>query len=112
AVGTHHRRRRGRGFSPSIGCVEVNDFAKQDLAVVELVPPDDDGLESKWALAKSGDLSLAASLDALGDRELALARKQLPRPHFAEIYAHRVVGSPRGILGRGFGGNGLLLDFD
>src|SRR5262249_24238285 len=51
----------------------------EDLALVELAAPNDDGLEGERALAQSGDHRLAAGLDALGDRHLALARQQLHR---------------------------------
>ena len=56
-----------------------------DLALVELVPPDDDGPKGKRALAAPRDHGLAAGLDVLGDGELALARKELDRTHLAEI---------------------------
>ena len=56
-----------------------------DLALVELVPPDDDGPKGKRALAEPRDHGLAASLDALGNSNLALARKQFHRAHFAEV---------------------------
>src|ERR1700691_948275 len=109
--GVSDKRSSGRA-RPAIGCVEVDDIAKQHLSLVELVPPDDNGLESQRALAQPRDHRLAPSLDALGDRDLALARKQFLRTHVAEIDAHRVVGARRGILGHGFGRNTPSLDFD
>ena len=39
------------------------------------------------------DHRLAAGLDALGDRDFALARQQLDRAHFAQIHAHGIVGA-------------------
>ena len=77
----------------------------KDLAVVELVPPDDNGLEGEWALAQPRDHGLAAGLDALGNSDLALARKQFDRSHFAQVHAHRVVSSLSGFFGSGFGRN-------
>ncbi len=112
AVGTDHRRRPGLGVRAGIGCVEVDDVAKKDLALVELVPPDDDGLEGERALAEPRDHGLAAGLDALGDGDLALARKEFLRAHFAQIHAHGVVSALGGFLGRGLGRNRPLLDFD
>src|ERR1700733_10910302 len=79
AVGAHHRRRHDLDVRAGIGCIEVDDVAQEDLALVELVPPDDDGLEGERALAKPRDHGLAAGLDTLGDGDLALARKQFYR---------------------------------
>src|SRR6266540_5320742 len=76
-VGADHRCWHGLGVGASIGRFEVDDVAQKDLALVELVAPNDDGLESERALAQAGDHRLAAGLDALGDRDLALAREQL-----------------------------------
>ena len=106
-----HRRRHRLGVGPGIGRFEVDDVAQEDLALVELVAPDDDGLEGERALAQPRDHGLAAGLDALGDRDLALAREQFHRAHLAQIHAHRVVGALGRLLGLGLGRN-LLLDLD
>src|SRR5262249_22605998 len=94
-------RRSGRGAAgrtrlgarAGIGRLEVDDIAQEDLAVVELVAPDDDGLEAQRALAQASDHRLTAGLDALGDRDLTLAREQPDRAHLAQIHAHGVVGA-------------------
>ncbi len=70
------------------------------LAFVQLVAPDDDGLEGQRAFAQAGDHRLAAGLDALGDGDLALAREQLHRAHVAQVHAHGIVGA-LGRLGAG-----------
>src|SRR6478672_1385370 len=49
--------------------------------------------------------------DAFGDRDLALARQQLHRGHFAQIHAHRIIRALGRLLGLGFGRD-LLLDLD
>ena len=72
-----------------IGRLEVDDVAQQDLALVELVAPDDDRLEGEGAFAEPGDHRLAAGLDALGDGDLALAGEELDRAHLAQVHAHR-----------------------
>src|SRR5262249_56595942 len=53
--------------------------------------PDDDGLESERALAETRDHRLAASFNALGDRDFALAREQFDRTHLAQIHTHGIV---------------------
>src|SRR5215475_9703130 len=111
AVGADHRRRHRFGVGPGIGRFEVDDIAQEDLALVELVAPNDDGLEREWTLAQSGDHRFAAGLDALGNRDLALARQQLHRAHFAKIHAHRIIGALGWLLGLDLAGD-LLLDLD
>ena len=81
--------RRLLGLGAGIGRLEIDDLAQQDLRFVELVAPDDDGLEGQRAFAKPGDHRLAAGLDALGDGDFALARQKLDRAHLAQIHAHR-----------------------
>src|SRR5262249_28387522 len=109
--GGDHGRRQGLGVGPGIGRFEVDDVTQEHLSLVKLVAPNDDGLESQWALAQAGDHRLAAGLDALGDGDLALTRKQLHRAHLAQIHANRIVGAPRRLLGLGLGRD-LLLDLD
>ena len=41
-----------------MGRFEVDDVAQQDLGFLQLVAPDDDGLEGQRALAQAGDLLL------------------------------------------------------
>src|SRR5262249_56204968 len=50
-------------------------------------------------------------LDALGDRDLALARQKLHRAHFAQVHAHRIIRALGRLLGLGLGRD-LLLNFD
>ena len=83
-------RAHGLGVRACIGRFEVDDIAQENLALLELVAPNDDGLEGERALAQAGNHRFAAGLDALGDRDLALAREQLNRAHLAQIHAHRV----------------------
>jgi hypothetical protein len=99
--------RRHARLGTGIGRLEVDDLAQQDLAFVEFIAPDDDGLEGQRAFAQAGDHRLAASLDALGDGDFALARQKLDRAHLAQVHAHRVVGAVgRLFLGRGRGKRG------
>jgi hypothetical protein len=83
-----------------IGGFEIDDVAEENLAVVELVAPDDDGLEGERAFAEAGYHGLAAGLDALGDGDLALAGEQLDRAHLAQIHANRIVGALGGLRSR------------
>ena len=95
--------RRGLGVGALIGGFEIDDVAQQNLAFVQLVAPDDDGLEGQRALAQAGDHGLAAGLDALGDGDLALAGQQLDRAHLAQIHADGIVGALGGFFGGGLG---------
>ena len=75
-------------------------------------------------LADAADHHVAAGFDALGDRDLALARQQLDRAHLAQIHAHGVVGAADivvidiaagfglAVLGLGFGRLLALLALD
>ncbi len=98
AVWAEGRRRDLLGVGAGIGRFQVDDVAQEDLALVQFVAPDDDGLEGERALAQAGDHRLAAGLDALGDGDLALARQQLDRAHLAQIHAHGIVGALGGLL--------------
>ena len=46
-------RRRGLGVRALIGGFEIDDVAEQNLAFVQLVAPDDDGLEGERAFAQA-----------------------------------------------------------
>ena len=65
----------------------------------ELVTPDDDGLNGERAFAQARDHRLAAGLDALGDRDFALAGQKLDRTHLAQVHAHRIIGAVGRLLG-------------
>ncbi len=117
----------GRSFvehGAAIGRVEIDDVAQQHLAFVERVAPFDQRGDGQRVLADAADHHLAAGLDALGDRDLTLAREQLDRAHLAQIHAHGIVGAADvvlidiaarlglAILGFGLGRLLALLAFD
>ncbi len=85
--------RRSLGFRTGIGRFEIDDLAQQRRAFVQFVAPDDERLEGQRALAETCDHRFAAGLDALGDGDFAFARQKLDRTHFAQIHAHRIVGT-------------------
>jgi hypothetical protein len=73
--------------------IEIQDLAELHRAFVELGRPVDDGIERDRAFAQALDHSVPASLDPLGDGDLALAAEQLDRAHLAQIHAHGIVGA-------------------
>ena len=75
------------------GGVKVDHVAQQDLFAQKFLAPDGDGLKCQRAFAEPRDHRVAPGLDALGDRDLSLARQQLDRAHLAQVHAHRVVGA-------------------
>src|SRR5207244_8209075 len=112
AVGTDNRRvEAALGIGAGLGGFEIDDVAKEDLSFVQLVAPDDDGLEGERAFAEARDHRLAAGLDALGNRDFAFAGEQLDGAHLAQIHAHGIVGALAG-LGLLDLGDGLLRDLD
>src|SRR5215475_15335481 len=52
---------------PRIRSFEVDNVAKEDLAFVQLVAPDDDRLESERAFAEAADHGFASGLDPFCD---------------------------------------------
>src|SRR5262249_54602260 len=84
AVRPDRRRGYGLAIGTGIGRFEVDDVAQQDFALVELVAPNNDGLKGERAFAQPGDHRFATSLDTLRDGNLAFAREQLHRAHFAQ----------------------------
>ena len=94
AVGADdHRHLHLFGVGAGVSCFKVDDVAEEDFSFVELVTPDDNGLEGERALAQAGDHGFAAGLNALGDGDFTLAREQLDRAHLAQIHAHGIVGT-------------------
>ncbi|MCY1484950.1 hypothetical protein D9M68_185640 [compost metagenome] len=85
--------RSSLGLRTGIGGFEIDDLAQQRLAFVQFVAPDDQRLERQRALTETGDHRLAASLDALGNRDFAFAGQEFDRAHLAQIHADRIVGT-------------------
>ena len=92
------RRVGGRRGWAALGRFEVDDVAQQHAAGLQRVMPGDDCAKRQRAFAQAADHHVAAGLDALGDRDLALARQQLDGAHLAQIHAHWVVGAPEAFL--------------
>jgi hypothetical protein len=93
--------RRVLAVRPGVGRLQIDDVAQEDLALDELVAPDDDRLEGQRALAEARDHRLAAGLDPLGDRDLALTGQELHRAHLAQVHPHGIVGAVGRLLGGG-----------
>ncbi len=95
-----------RGAGP-LGGFQIDDVAQQHAAGLQRVMPVDDGAEGQRAFAKPADHHIAAGLDPLGDRDLALAGEQLHAAHLAQIHPHRIIGTAQALLihiAAGFGG--------
>ncbi len=68
-----HRHLHLLGVGAGVGRFKVDDVAEEDFSLVQLIAPDDDGLEGERAFAKPCDHRFAAGLDALGDGDFAFA---------------------------------------
>src|SRR5665213_1020640 len=109
--GQHRRVHVVLGVGAGVGGFEIDDVAKEDFSFVQLVAPDDDGLEGQRAFAQACDHRLAAGLDALGNGDFAFARQQLDGAHLAQIHPDGIVGALAGLGLLDFG-DGLLRDLD
>ncbi len=93
----------------AVGLLQIDDLAQQDATAGQLFAPDHDRFEGQGAFAKPPDHGVAAGLDALGDGDFALARKQLNRAHLAQVHPDRIVSAVIGALFVGaFGDRGLF----
>src|SRR5262245_5578140 len=90
-TGGPDRRRHRLSLRPFVGRLQVDDVAQQNLCIHQLVAPNDDGLERQRTFTQTRYHRLAAGLDTLGDRDLALTREQLHRAHVARVHAHGIV---------------------
>ena len=88
--------------------LEVDDVAQQHAAGFQRVVPGDDGAEGERALAQAVDHHVAAGFDAFGDSDLAFARQQFHRAHFAQVHADGIVGAAEALLVHIAGGLTLL----
>ncbi len=77
---------RALAVRAGIGGFQIDDVAQENLAVIQLIAPDDDGLEGERSFAQPGNHRLAAGLDALGDGNFALAREQLSTEPISRRY--------------------------
>ncbi len=112
AGGVHHLRRHGLRLGPRVGRLQVDDIAQEHSAFIELLAPDDDGLEGQRALAQARDHGLAAGLDSFGDRDLALAGQELQRSHLAQIQTHRIIAARGGLRALASGERGSFQHDD
>ena len=87
------------GFGIGLHGLQVDHIAQQHPAIVQRLVPGNYGAEGKRAFAKPTDHHVPPGLYALGDRNLALAGKQLHRTHLAQIHAHRVIRTANGGFG-------------
>jgi hypothetical protein len=89
----------------------AHQVAQADLARAQQIAETEhpaDRMRGTERLAQHGELAL---LDALGDRDLALARQQRHRAHLAEVDAHRVRRAGD-VVGNGAHRGGPLVRLD
>jgi len=70
-----------------------------------------DFVDGGGRLRDRGHHLVEAAFDALGDFDLALAREQFDRAHFAHVHAHRVGGAAKLAVHRGERGLGFFFGF-
>ena len=63
-----------RTHDTAIGLFKIDHFAQQDAPRAQLFAPNHDGFKGQGAFAQTPDHGVAASLDALGNGDFALAR--------------------------------------
>ena len=100
---------------------EVNHVAQQNVFRQKFVAPDRDCLKGERAFAEPGNHRVAASLDALCNRDLTFTRQQLDAAHFTQIHPNRIIGAIKLFSfcrgnrhfpgGRGFDNSGRALLF-
>ncbi len=94
---------------------KIDDIAEEHVADLEALMPGNNGTEGERTLTESADHLIAASLNALGDGDLALTGEKFDRPHFTQIHADRIIGATKvfaDIAGSAFGpGLGFGLFF-
>ena len=97
--GSGHDRRGGDRFA--FIDEAVDDFVDLDLFVGDAVGGGDDFGDRHGTGGNGLDHVFQAIFDALGNLDLAFARQQLDRAHFAHVHAHGVGGAAKvGIDGR------------
>src|SRR5438552_3143268 len=73
---------------------DLDHFLDRDLALPEPLPEHAEALDGEVGREDGPRDFLLPLLDALGERDLPLARQQGHPAHLAEVEAHRVLGSP------------------
>ncbi|CAI8239907.1 MAG: Uncharacterised protein [SAR116 cluster bacterium] len=92
-----------------IGGFKIDNVTQRHHTIGNLVAPVQQGADGKGGFADPADHQFAASLDALGNGDLALARQQLYATHFAKIHPHRIVGAGHITVGHIASGAGFFF---
>ena len=87
----------------------VDDGRDHDLVFTDFVCHGEDLVDGGGGSGNGFHHVHHAALDALGDLDLAFAREQLDRAHFAHVHAHRVGGTAEFVVHVGQGGLGFFL---
>ena len=74
-------------------CFKINHVTQQNIFVQKFVAPNGDCLKCQRAFTKTQNHRIAARFNTLCDCNLAFARQQLHRAHFAQIHTDRIIGT-------------------
>src|SRR2546427_3030502 len=74
--------------------VDVHDLLDRDVVAAELLTQLAEALDGEVGAEDGGRDLVLAFFDALGERDLALAREERDAPHLAQVEPHGILGAP------------------
>ena len=89
-----HARQIGFLFLGELFLVDVDNLLDGDVVTAQLLAQLTESLDGEVRAEDGGRDLVLAFFDALGERDLALAREERDAPHLAQVEAYRVLGAP------------------